>query len=426
MTQTVLITNHQLTDYTGSELSAFELAVTLKQLGYRPLVATFFYGQPLSQLFINAGIEVFSVLDTLKLNTEAIDIIWARHVPVLNVALFENTLKSAHVVYESLSPYEPLEAPPHFINDLSLCLANSEETKETLLSLGVQAENIQVNVNSVTDNFWQHPKTAHSEQLKKLVIISNHVPEELFAATQLLEQAGIEVSIVGMHTEPKLVTPQMLEGFDAIVSIGRSVQYGLSMKIPVYCYDRFGGPGWISPDNVAQALFYNFSGRCCHRQLSPQGLADELIQGYTQAVADTHPLFALAQQRFSLTENVRRVLDRLDGQTPINLTDIRQKYGLIKKQSDYYCRLLRHCRNIEAIMKQQQAEIKALKELPQNFEEALTMIKAQAVEYELALAEAQLHKDLLQETLKKSGKQFKKIVSLSHRKNRFGLYYSAE
>lgn len=66
-------------------------------------------------------------------------------------------------------------------------------------------------------------------------------------------------------------------GFDAVLTIGKTVQYSLSMGIPCYIYDHFGGEGWLTPETFDREAFYNFSGRSTKRFVGGDLITDELL-----------------------------------------------------------------------------------------------------------------------------------------------------
>jgi hypothetical protein len=75
--------------------------------------------------------------------------------------------------------------------------------------------------------------------------------------------------------------------------------------MPVYCYDYFGGPGYLSDSNIERAAHFNFAGRCGRRRLSAEAIADELVRGYGVAVAWVR---GVDPERFRLERAVDRVL----------------------------------------------------------------------------------------------------------------------
>ncbi|MCP1222552.1 hypothetical protein NKW45_11925 [Acetobacter orientalis] len=101
----------------------------------------------------------------------------------------------------------------------------------------------------------------YSKNIKNILIVSNHIPNEVMEAKSLLEAEDFKLHILGESGKSELISPELLSNYDAIISIGKTVQMSILSGIPIYCYDHFGGPGWLRPHNIAQASRFNFSGR---------------------------------------------------------------------------------------------------------------------------------------------------------------------
>src|SRR4051812_5527482 len=127
----VLFTTHHLVEFAGSELVVFDLARHFQLLGWEVEVATFQFGEPLSRHFSSAGIVVKNLLDGALLKNRY-DLIWAQHHPVITKYLEAEDHYANKIIVSCLSPHEPLEAPPIFVNSVDLVLANSLETREEL------------------------------------------------------------------------------------------------------------------------------------------------------------------------------------------------------------------------------------------------------------------------------------------------------
>ena len=112
----------------------------------------------------------------------------------------------------------------------------SQECKESISNL---TDNIYVFKNSVSDAFFSLTKK-ETYSLKNIAIISNHVPEELYALKEQLNEYNVQ--IIGAGNTPTLITPTILSNYDLIITIGRTVQQCFAAKVPVYVYDHFGGP----------------------------------------------------------------------------------------------------------------------------------------------------------------------------------------
>lgn len=56
----------------------------------------------------------------------------------------------------------------------------------------------------------------------------------------------------------------------------------MSMGLPLYCYDHFGGPGYININNIEHSTYFNFSGRPERQKRSAQWLYADLINSYAK------------------------------------------------------------------------------------------------------------------------------------------------
>ncbi len=336
----VLFTTHHLVNYAGSELVIFDLAKEFRNFFYDVTVVTFSYDYPIKKIFEKENIRVTNILfDELKIKNY--DIIWVQHAPVLYYILFEKGVKAKHILSSSLSPYEPLETPPIFANELSLCLAISEENKKELIALGVKEEKISIFLNSVPDKYFNFFNENKIAKLNNVVVVSNHIPKEIYEVIDMLKKHNIKVDIFGFNNNFDLVTAEKLQKYDAIITIGRTVQNGLSMGIPVYCYDHFGGPGWINKENINLAEFYNFSGRCTNRKIQAKSIFKEITSEFLNAFKDRDYLYTIAKQRYSLTINVSSVLSILKNTKYLTMKNV-YKYLYMKKHNQYYVRELKN------------------------------------------------------------------------------------
>ncbi|MEI7603399.1 MAG: hypothetical protein WCJ19_00005, partial [bacterium] len=333
----ILITTHHLTYIAGSELNILDLAITFIKLGFDVTVATFLYDYPLKEHFEINNIKVVNLLtDNTELLNKNYNLIWSQHAPTLDFVIFRLNISADKVVFSSLSPFEPLETAPVYANLLSICLANSEETKEQLIDEGIEKQHISVFPNSVTDDYFNN-KYVYKEQPTHYAVISNHMPREILDLELELKKESIKINYYGMEKESVFVTPDFLLKYDGIISIGRSVQYGLSMGIPTYCYDHFGGIGWINSNNLEQAKKYNFSGRDCNRKISAKKITHELINERP----NKHELERLKEYSllyFSLTNNIKAILTILESSNKVDFKKI--KAVSLKRHNEYYTRIL--------------------------------------------------------------------------------------
>jgi len=278
----LVLTNH-LHAFGGSEILSLEVAETLLNMGFEVHVHTNALSPGLRK---HTDPRLTLSDDASCPNLFGYDFVWAQH-HLLPLCLGEHewpALPRTRLASVHLSPYEPFE---HVGLGMAQCLgatvvANSAETQQRLRGMLAPESEVLNLYNACPDTFWADLMPA-AERLRSLLIVSNHLPQEVVHALGQDELRGVRVSRVGFGGEVLRITPDVIKGFDAVLSIGKTVQYALKVGKPVYCYDRFGGPGWLTPDNMNRAEAFNFSGRCTRTQRTPAQLARELRDGYAKA-----------------------------------------------------------------------------------------------------------------------------------------------
>ena len=328
----VLILNSFIKKYTGSEITTFELAKTFRELGFEVSVAAFDLDQPFICEFEKLAIRLVNICN-LK-NNEFYDIIWAHHFITLEYCLLDKEIRSNKVVFSSLSPYTPLESPPFVLDKVSVFLANSLETKEKLISMGIAEENIRLFPNPVPSYFFNIKKCFEKcEKVRKIAIISNHLPQELLELTQIGFNHDIEIDIIGVGFKETLITPEILLNYDAVISIGKTVQYCLSLGIPVYCYDMFGGLGWVNSNNINHLGEYNFSGRDSYKKKSALEILTE-IKEYNISNSELDVLIEYSKNNYNMSHLVDDIIKSFF-QNKITVDAI-TLYKISKRQREYY------------------------------------------------------------------------------------------
>ncbi|KFL33537.1 MULTISPECIES: hypothetical protein [unclassified Sulfurospirillum] len=303
----ILLTNHFIREFSGSEIATLDLAKEFLSREYAVTVGTFTFADPLKAEFEKFNIRI---LDLNNATAEHFDLIWAQHFTTIDACLIDIGITADKIIFSSLSPYESLESPPLSTEKVDLFLANSLETKKTMVEMGLDDSMIEILPNPVSNDFFVN-NSKKDFSLQKIAIVSNHIPSEIKEAIPQLENKGIEIKIFGMEGEFRLITPDVLREFDAIITIGRTVQYCLAMGIPVYCYDRFGGPGWIEEANFQLASEFNFSGRCTNRKISSDEIVTELIQNFGDMQFKVTFCRDVALKNYSLSDSVSKIMQKL-------------------------------------------------------------------------------------------------------------------
>lgn len=295
----VFITCNAIQGFTGSELVVVDLAIEFKRRGWDVTVGAQHYGA-LRKLLSLADVKTVALKDGYP--EGPFDLAWFHHNNTLGrVAAWPACKK----IYSSLSPVTTLERPPKGLKCIDLFLANSLETVDALTKSGHNP--IHLFPNPASREFIHFP-SRQREKLTSVAIVSNHISPETALALKALAGRGIKTAVYGDSGQRVLVTPQLLDGHDAIITIGRTVQAALVMGIPVYCYDQFGGPGYITPVNMLSAAQYNYAGRCCRTKKTAEVILLEMVTGFKSALEGMKVVTPFARERYDLKKNVDDVL----------------------------------------------------------------------------------------------------------------------
>jgi NAD(P)-dependent dehydrogenase (short-subunit alcohol dehydrogenase family) len=307
----VLITQGRLRGMGGSEMISLEMAEHFAAAGSKVVVVARSIDAGIASMFTAIpGVEVrepsWSGLDD-RLTSVPFSLVWVHHNVVPDAVL--RGAVDAPVVFAHLSASSPAEAP--LVPGLEAALAsavvfNSPETKDAQVSQGlfehVAQERLHVFPNPAPDPFADVTDRTPGDR-PRLLVVSNHIPMDLHRALEQVRNT-FDVTLVGQQTElgaaPQRVGPDLVAEHDAVVSIGKTVQYALVAGRAIFCYDRFGGPGWLDKDNVDRAASTNFSGRGFDKR-SPGVLAKELVEGWETGATFARAYRGTAAQRYQLS-----------------------------------------------------------------------------------------------------------------------------
>ena len=289
----------------GSTMVTLELATTLNQLGAKTTVYTCDYDNPAKKIFENQNIQVVTSDDNPKFKLNDFDYVWV-HSQILPTSLIKGLSR------KKLSDY-PCFIFLHmsgmdWIPDEKPWIYNLEN-KLSSLSLFISEEVKQVNLpfldSDIPVGFFRNPAPLvycnrdkiPSSSIKKLLIVSSHPPKEVIEAKEILtKKHKITVTLLGEGQEKyELFSKQLLEQYDAVLTIAKTVPYCLISGTPVYIYDTFGGgPGWLNKDNFKKAKIRNFSGYQNYNYPNYEGgvfhykkaedIVEEIINGYQESL----------------------------------------------------------------------------------------------------------------------------------------------
>ena len=289
----ILITHPFLYEINGATIVTLELASFLQEQGARVRVYTNVFEDPIKQYFSREGIRVDVANKMPRYHLSDFDFVW------INSQTFPVSL------LKELGDADKVKLAPSFIfmhmSAHSFCadempyIYNFEESLSSL-SLFVSEEAFDTNkafFEKLPENtdYYRNPAPLSYGQiskkrrdgLKKVLVVANFPCSELREIKDILEKKNISIDYLGFCGDRyELINERILSNYDAVISIGKTVQYCLVSGTPIYIYGQYGGPGWLNVKNYAKAKKNNFSGRG-FRDKTSEEIVDDLIRGYLKA-----------------------------------------------------------------------------------------------------------------------------------------------
>ncbi len=281
----IVICQSALHFLSGSEIVTLELATYLRDHGAKVLVFTWFLSDPIKHEFESRQIEV--ITDDNDRRLLGADFVWVHHQAIPKIVLENIKTSKTKFLFFHMSATETIYLEQPYVYGLeeklgSKSLFVSDEALEFITSkypgLKKQASVLK---NWAPENFCDF-KFNQTDNIRSVLAVSNHTPEEVSRLRDVLAAKGITVDYVGNNGERTLVTPERLARTSVVVTIGKTVQYCLCMGLPVYVYDHFGGPGYLTEKNYNKARKLNFSGRG-FKSKTTETIADELVSQFNNA-----------------------------------------------------------------------------------------------------------------------------------------------
>lgn len=312
----ILMTNLHLISNTGSELHTVEVARHFANKGWDVTCFCLVCAEPILGSLRRAGVRGIDFAHMNDLES-AYDVLFAQHRVVSECIWNHGRITFGKVVVSilGLSSVTKHEDLPYFFDEADLIVFVSEEARNAAEEAhGLLTAPAVIVPNYFTEEFKNVPAKAFPSSPKRIAVISNHIVTELAELEPIASERGIHIDFFGVERTSVSITPELMDSYDVIVTIGRTVPAALSLGIPVYCYDHFGGPGYITPANYEEALRFNFSGRNCPTHKEAQSLIDDIIDGWANVVASSKELQEIACERLcfsSLIEELESTITAL-------------------------------------------------------------------------------------------------------------------
>lgn len=279
----ILLTNHQLAHYAGSELYTLELAKALTRAGHHVVVYSR-YIDKLEDDFREAGIELVSSLD--QVSRRRFDIAHVHHhINALEVRL---AFPQLPIFYLSHGARAFLEHVPAVDVNITKYGAISPRVRKSLITQGVRARDIVMIHNIVDDRLFQMVSPARA-QLRRALVLSNTIdPKTLESIRRACRLRGITLLGAGMpfRAIPNRQLPALIESVDVVFTIGRGVvETVICGRLP-FVIDFAGADGFLTRANCATLEKHHFNGMASGKRMTAAQIGRELNNYTATEIAD--------------------------------------------------------------------------------------------------------------------------------------------
>lgn len=311
--KTVVLTCMNFCCWGGSQQFVIDLARVFTRNGIRVMIITDYAHGEIIQVASRSGIQVVSILEKgwVSALPRTVDFFWGLHWPLVGAVLLEAGIRFRYAIQTSLSHFEPVEVVWFGLEQTDVVVFGNRINAEIQLERldGLKINRTAILANSLPEE-WFQPVCRIPEQ-PIIAVITNHIAPEIHAVIPELRAAGFHVDIIGAEAGQVLVDCELMDRYCAVIAIGQTVQKAMSRGRSVFVYDRFGGTGWLSPDQIEDGEPHNFSGRVSGRRMDYQQLAKAIVSGFEAAKTNAHALRKVAEERYRLEKNIAGILEQI-------------------------------------------------------------------------------------------------------------------
>lgn len=305
---------HMNNGFHGSIMHILEYAEFFLKRKDEVYIAAVFISDEIRNEAERLSVRLFNI-DELPLDI-TYDLVFVFHIFIFP-ALLQRGLKYKYSIATVLSKSTELELlPPTSFwpqFDLITCVSN-EIINNYKDKFGFPPSLFTLIPNHVPINFLKYSmaKRKINNSIKKVCVVSNHYVEELVGMSKLAQfKTDFYGHPYGTNTK---ISPEILLDYDVVITIGKTIQYAMSLGIPVFEYDKFGGCGYITCKNLDLESETNFSGRGTLKKMIPDELLKEVENNYNHTCATLDKLKKMAIDKFSITslidKQIKQVIKR--------------------------------------------------------------------------------------------------------------------
>lgn len=264
----ILIVNHCLYNYAGTENYVFEIANYFVESENEVFIFSPLVGRRAYSLVSK---KVCIVNDLKKIRKEKFDIIHAHHnkTSILTRIFFPNI----PMIFLSHGILPSLEQPPCRNINITFYGAVSEEVQENVSrKCGIKKEDITIIRNFVDFEKFYLKKNLNIK-LKKVLVLSNHyVGDARKNIETVCSEMGLLLVHVGLPNNSVTNVEDYINDADIVITLGKGVLESLACKRNVIVYDKHGCDGFMTKELYYESRKNNFSGRRYGNQINQEAL----------------------------------------------------------------------------------------------------------------------------------------------------------
>jgi hypothetical protein len=302
----------------GVQLIAADLFKTFQQAGIKVTLATERSEDAFRALFPEIEDIIIFENDLRPMMNRSYDLVLTHGWTMAGLVLLECQVSFRHLVLCSFSSFGPGEVIYGFEEQADALLFESMHNLEAQAPSLTHCAAPRFCLRNALGRDWfvgdvsslrdRELSASTANVPARVAIVSNHNAPELQDLVSLLSAQGSKVEVIGRPGEIRHFDLALTDTFDLIISIGATAQKALVRGVPLFCYDHFGGPGFINLSNLERAEHFNFSGRCTYNRRPGEVLLAQILDGYQTARIEAPKLAALARTRYCMADRLSEVV----------------------------------------------------------------------------------------------------------------------
>ncbi|MDQ1590555.1 MAG: hypothetical protein QOG71_1182 [Pyrinomonadaceae bacterium] len=270
----VLITNHSLSDYTGTELYVRDLATRLLARGHTPVV----YSTRLGRVADDLRAATVPVTDDLNSVALPPDVIHGQHNPETMTALLHFTdTPAAYFCHGWLAR---LESPPRFPRILRYVAVDDTCYDRLVCEEAIPVERARVILNFV-DLARFRPRPPLPAKPSRALVFSNYAREDSYlgAVREACRRAGLALDVVGRRAGNASLQPEQLLGqYDLVFAKARCALEAMAVGAAVVLCDEAGAGALVTTRELEALRRVNFGVRALTSKPDADALAREIAR----------------------------------------------------------------------------------------------------------------------------------------------------